>query len=246
MDYLADLNEPQRQAVQHIDGPMLVLAGAGSGKTRVITRRVAYLLSQGVRPWEILAITFTNKAAGEMAKRIEHISAVNGITACTFHSLCARLLRRYGELAGLEPNYSIYDRDDQIRVMKQALEALHLSSKEQNPSQLLSAISRAKNELQTARVFESKAENHRDKMLSMIFNKYQAILTGNNAVDFDDLLLKMAILLRDRPDVQQELSRQYRYVLVDEYQDTNHAQYLLAHSIALEHGNLCVTGDPDQ
>ncbi|MFA6134330.1 MAG: UvrD-helicase domain-containing protein [Phycisphaerae bacterium] len=246
MDLLKDLNEPQRQAVCHVDGPLLVLAGAGSGKTRVITRRVAYLISRGVAPWQILAITFTNKAAGEMRQRVEALGCPRGATVATFHALCARLLREFAAEAGLQTNFSIYDSGDQARLVKAAIEKLDLKNSSLSPAAVLSSISRIKNELQTPRDYAQKAEDPYHRRVAEIYNRYQQSLAANNALDFDDLLVRMACLLRDRPEMRRLLGQRYRYILVDEYQDTNHAQYLLAHGIALEHENICVTGDPDQ
>ena len=230
----------------HVDGPLLVLAGAGSGKTRVITRRVAYLVQQGIAPREILAITFTNKAAGEMRERVDSLGTPWGTTVCTFHSLCARLLREFAPEIGLDPNYTIYDRDDQLKVVKQALAHLHLTGGGLTPGSVHSIISNAKNDLQTADVFAGQASTRRDEQLAELYRHYEKTLRTNNALDFDDLLMRMASLLRDRPDVRQYLGQRFRYVQIDEYQDTNHAQYILAHGIALEHKNVCATGDPDQ
>ena len=246
IDLLSDLNPPQREAVMHVDGPLLVLAGAGSGKTRVITRRVAYLVQQGIAPREILAITFTNKAAGEMRERVDSLGTPWGTTVCTFHSLCARLLREFAPEIGLDPNYTIYDRDDQLKVVKQALAHLHLTGGGLTPGSVHSIISNAKNDLQTADVFAGQASTRRDEQLAELYRHYEKTLRTNNALDFDDLLMRMASLLRDRPDVRQYLGQRFRYVQIDEYQDTNHAQYILAHGIALEHKNVCATGDPDQ
>lgn len=245
-EILDGLNEPQQQAVQHVDGPLLVLAGAGSGKTRVITRRVAHLVSQGIPPWQILAITFTNKAAEEMRLRVQQTGVPRGATVCTFHSLCARLLREFADLSGLDPSYSIYDRDDQIKIVKQAMAGLNLKSSYLTPGGIHSTIGNAKNELQTPQAFAGKATTPYQRDAATVYTKYEQLLAKNNAVDFDDLLMRMAFLLRDRQDVRELLGRRYQYVLIDEYQDTNHAQYILAHGIALEHQNLCATGDPDQ
>ena len=245
-DLLSDLNEPQRQAAMHIDGPLLVVAGAGSGKTRVITRRVAHMISQGVAPWNILALTFTNKAAGEMRERVNAIATSPGATVCTFHALCARLLREFSEQAGLDGNYSIYDRDDQVRAVKQAMAAAELTTDKLSPTGVLSTISNAKNDLLTPHAYETQAIDFYSRNVSRVYGQYQKILASNNAMDFDDLLLRTASLLRDHPDLREFLGQRYRYVLIDEYQDTNRAQYLIAHGIALDHGNVCATGDPDQ
>jgi DNA helicase-2/ATP-dependent DNA helicase PcrA len=246
LDLLADLNEPQRRAVTHVDGPLLVLAGAGSGKTRVITRRVAWLIDSGVPPRNVLAITFTNRAADEMAQRVRALQAPPGATVCTFHSLCARLLREFATEARLSRNFSIYDRSDQLRLLKQAIERLNMPGGSYTPSRAHAAVSRVKNQLKTPEAFAAEASNVRDRELAAVYTEYERLLAGNNALDFDDLLLRMAFLMRDAPDVRRLLGQRYRYVLIDEYQDTNHAQYVIAHGIALEHENICVTGDPDQ
>jgi len=246
LDLLADLNEPQRRAVTHVDGPLLVLAGAGSGKTRVITRRVAHLVAQGVAPWNILAITFTNKAAGEMKQRVEALGAARGATVSTFHALCARLLREFAREAGLSPNYSIYDRDDQLKLVKQAMERLSLPSDRLRPASVHAEISRAKNELKDPASYGAGELNYFRRAAAEAYVEYEKLLAANHALDFDDLLLRTARLLRDRPDIRRALGERYRYILIDEYQDTNHAQYLLAHGLAMDHENICATGDPDQ
>ncbi len=244
MDILADLNEPQRQAVCHTDGPLLVLAGAGSGKTRVITRRVAYLISRGVPPHNILAVTFTNKAADEMRRRVLDLDAPPGATVATFHSLCARLLREFASLAGLSADYGIFDREDQLRLARRAVELLDIPDLAH--SEALAAISRAKNALQGVQAVAEQADTPYHRRVAEVYREYEKLLAAHNALDFDDLLLRVACLLRDRPDVRELLGRRYRYVLIDEYQDTNHAQYVIAHGIALDHENIAVTGDPDQ
>ncbi len=246
MDLLSGLNDPQRTAVTHVNGPLLVLAGAGSGKTRVITRRIAHLIEQGVAPWNILAITFTNKAAGEMAERVEALHAPRGATICTFHSLCARLLREFAHEAGVSGTYSIYDREDQLRLIKQAMDLAEVDSSNIRPAAAHATISNAKNELLLPPAFAESADGFYERQVARIYEQYHKLLAANNAVDFDDLLLKVAFLLKRRPDLRQGLSQRYRYILIDEYQDTNHVQYLLAHGIAMDHQNICVTGDPDQ
>jgi DNA helicase-2/ATP-dependent DNA helicase PcrA len=246
VDLLADLNPSQREAVTHVDGPLLVLAGAGSGKTRVITRRIAYLVDQGVPPWNILAITFTNKAAGEMAERVGRLGVSRGATICTFHSLCVRILRQHAGLIGLDPGFTIYDSDDQRRCLRTAIQQADLSAESFTPAVAQAAISCAKNKLQDAQAFAAAETGFRGRQLARIFRAYQRTLAENHALDFDDLLLRTACLMRDRPDVRNALGQKYLYVLIDEYQDTNHAQYVLAHGIALDHENICATGDPDQ
>ena len=246
MDLLSDLNQPQREAVQHVEGPLLVLAGAGSGKTRVITRRVAYMIQSGVPAYNILAITFTNKAAGELRERLIQLRLPAGVTACTFHSLCARLLREFAAEAELAHNYSIYDRDDQIRVVKAAMANLSLPTDRFPPARVHHAISSAKSDLVTPQKFADDAQGAFERMVAQVYAEYQRLLAGANALDFDDLLSRTARLMTVRPDVRQLLADRYRYIMVDEYQDTNRVQYILAHGIAVEHENICVTGDPDQ
>ena len=250
---LDDLNDAQRQAVRHVDGPLLILAGAGSGKTRVITRRIAYLIEQGVAPWNVLAITFTNKAAEEMRHRVEALRAPTGTTVCTFHALCARLLREFSLDAGLAHNYSIYDRSDQLKIVKDAIKRQGVRADNFQPARVHSAISNAKNDLKTPDDLAAEAEHAPgpgraawQEAVAGLYRTYQKLLADNNALDFDDLLMRMAFLLRDHPDICELLSRRYRYVMIDEYQDTNRAQYLIAHTIAMDHHNICVTGDPDQ
>ncbi|HEX4793733.1 MAG TPA: UvrD-helicase domain-containing protein [Humisphaera sp.] len=253
---LADLTAPQREAAMHTDGPLLIIAGAGSGKTRVITRRVAYLISKGVSPRSILAITFTNKAAGEMKSRV---SSVLGRPLrdfgqldqpwpmiCTFHSLCLRILRTYATKVGLPPNFSIYDASDQTRVVKEAIEALDLSANNFTPSTIHGTISNAKNRLITADAFARDARDFYNRTVSRVFTKYDQLLHKNNALDFDDLLLRTAFAMRDHPEMLAELQERFPYLMIDEYQDTNHAQYVIAHALAKRTRNICVVGDPDQ
>ncbi|MBI1336759.1 MAG: AAA family ATPase [Phycisphaera sp.] len=251
-DMLADLTEPQREAVTHVEGPLLVLAGPGSGKTRVITRRIAYLVKGvGIAPWNILAITFTNKAAGEMRERVGRSLSerqARATTVMTFHSFCARILRDYADLVGLKPTFTIYDTADQQRAMKRALEDLDFSSNNFPPARVLATISNAKNELIDAEAFAAAASGFFDKKVAQLFSKYQSILRASNAVDFDDLLLLCVRLLREQTDVTEALRDRYQYLLIDEYQDTNHAQFVLAHALASGRArpNICATGDPDQ
>ncbi len=246
VDLLSDLNESQRQAVTCVNGPLLVVAGAGSGKTRVITRRVGYMVEQGIAPWHILAITFTNKAAGEMRQRVASLGMTSGATVCTFHSLCVRLLREFADPAGLSRNFSIYDSDDQLRCIKRAMEASEVPTSNVPPGAIHSTISRAKNALQDAPTFAAAAKEFFDKTVAKVYRQYERLLAESKALDFDDLLMRMAFLLRDHPEVRQELAQRYTHILIDEYQDTNHAQYVIAHGIAMEHENICATGDPDQ
>jgi DNA helicase-2/ATP-dependent DNA helicase PcrA len=247
---LKDLNPPQLEAVQHVDGPLLVLAGAGSGKTRVITRRIAHLvLRVGIPPWNILAITFTNKAAGEMRERVAQLVSerqARAMTICTFHSLCSRLLRQYGDRIGLPPGYTIYDSSDQQKAMKTAVAELELSTDNFPPAAMLAKVSEAKNEMIDAATFAQNAGDFFSRNVAKAYKKYQEILDRNKALDFDDLLLKTALLMRDHPDILAQLRERFQYVLVDEYQDTNHVQFLIAHGLCAEHKNICVSGDPDQ
>ncbi|MFK7790680.1 MAG: ATP-dependent helicase, partial [Phycisphaeraceae bacterium] len=247
---LAGLTAPQQQAVVHLDGPLLVLAGPGSGKTRVITRRVAHLIQRcGVAPWNVLAITFTNKASVEMGERVGALLTerqAKAVTISTFHSLCARLLRQYADKLGLPPGYSIYDSSDQKRAMKQALEDLEISTKNFPPANTLSTISNAKNELIGPEQFSTNADNFYDRTIAKAYTRYSEILDKNHALDFDDLMLKTVQLMRQHPDVLDELRSRFQYVLIDEYQDTNHAQFMIANALASGHKNIMATGDPDQ
>jgi len=249
-ELLEGLTEPQTQAATHVDGPLLVLAGPGSGKTRVITRRIAYLVrGVGIAPWNILAITFTNKAAGEMRDRVATLlteKQARATTVATFHSLCARLIRQYADRLGLPPGYSIYDMSDQKRAMKQALADLEINTKNFPPASMLSSISNAKNDLLDAAGFTKQADNFYDRTVAKVYTKYESILERNAALDFDDLLLKTVTLLKKHPDVKDELREKYQYVMIDEYQDTNHAQFMIANALASEHQNMMCTGDPDQ
>ncbi len=243
---LEGLNEPQAAAVQHTDGALLILAGPGSGKTRVVTRRVAYLAQTETAPYHILAITFTNKAAKEMQERIKALSVPRGVVACTFHSLCARLLRQHADRAGLPRNFTIMDRDDRRTLLKQAIERCDLSTTNYKPAAADYVISNAKNRMETAEVFATAASDWRERAYARIYAAYEALLREQGGLDFDDLLMRMALLLTRDASLREELADRFRFVLVDEYQDTNAAQYRIARAIAQAHGNLCVTGDPDQ
>lgn len=246
MDLLADLTAPQRQAVTHKDGALLVLAGAGSGKTRVITRRVAYLMKEGVAGKNILALTFTNKAAGEMRQRIEAASPDSKVWVGTFHGLCARLLRQYSTLVGIDRNFTIYDQADRLRAVKQVMNQLDLANISVSPEKVEGAISRAKNELLTPEAYARRGGDHVAAVTSKVYGPYQNRLRESSAVDFDDLLVHLVTILKAHPDVRADLDRRFRYVLVDEYQDTNRAQYAIVRAFSVDHPNLCVTGDPDQ
>jgi DNA helicase-2/ATP-dependent DNA helicase PcrA len=243
---LADLNEAQRRAVTHIDGPLLVLAGPGSGKTRVITRRAAYLVHSGIAARSILAITFTNKATDEMKRRIEALGVARGMWVYTFHALGVRLLREFGPLANVQPGFTIFDDDDQRRLLREALAAEQVSETFLRPEMVQHAISTAKNKLLTPEQFAACAGDFHERTIARVYAAYQRMLERQNAVDFDDLLMRVAIVLRDHPEIAERLNIRFRYVLIDEYQDTNHAQYLIARYLSQYHRNLCVTGDPDQ
>jgi DNA helicase-2/ATP-dependent DNA helicase PcrA len=252
----ADLTEPQAEAVRHVDGPLLIIAGAGSGKTRVLTRRVAHLVSLGIPATSVLAITFTNKAAGEMKQRIEKLLERNvrdfgrldqpWPTICTFHSLCLRILRHYSTTVGLPANFSIYDSSDQAKVVKDALKALELSTTNFPASVVHAKISNAKNQLLSPEDFAKSAGDFYSKVVARVYEKYQKLLNANNALDFDDLLLRTAHGFKEHPQMLKELQDRFQYILIDEYQDTNRAQYVLAHALAQRHKNICVVGDPDQ
>ncbi|MFO0954479.1 MAG: UvrD-helicase domain-containing protein [Isosphaeraceae bacterium] len=246
MDLLADLTPAQRQAVTHVDGPMLVLAGAGSGKTRVITRRVAHLIRQGVKGENILAITFTNKAAGEMRERTAKLVPDSGVVLGTFHSLCARLLRSYAPLVGLDRSFTIYDQADRLRVIKQAMAGLSLDGVSVTPERVDSVISKAKNDLIGPEALARRSDDHVAAVAALVYPEYQRVLRDSSAVDFDDLLVHTVKILKEHPEVRATLDRRFRYVLVDEYQDTNLAQYAIVRALSVDHPNICVTGDPDQ
>jgi DNA helicase-2/ATP-dependent DNA helicase PcrA len=290
---LADLTGPQREAVEHTEGPLLIVAAAGSGKTRTITRRIAYLVRAGIPPWSILALTFTNKAAAEMRDRVVALlggdpesptgpqdtsrplpRTMRGLTVTTFHSLGARLLRRYADAAvvggvALKPDFTIYDAADQAALVKKVIEGLGLSTSNWPPRSVLAAISKAKNDLMDSAAFAARAGDFYGKMVAKVYGGYEAALRAASAVDFDDLLLLTARVLRDRPDVLEDCRRRWQYLLIDEYQDTNRAQFVIAALLAGgeaagkreksgemggagEGGgaggkpNICIVGDPDQ
>ena len=250
MSLLDALNEPQRQAVMATDGPLLILAGAGSGKTRVLTHRTAYLIEEcGVNPYNIMAITFTNKAAGEMRERIDQMVGYGSesIWVCTFHSTCVRILRRYIDRLGFGTNFTIYDSDDQKTLMKDICKRLEIDTKMYKEKMFLSAISSAKDELIDPIEFETRAAgDYVKRKQAQVYREYQQALKQNNALDFDDLIMKTVELFKDCPDVLQSYQNRFRYIMVDEYQDTNTAQFELIRLLALKYQNLCVVGDDDQ
>src|SRR5215213_6402381 len=247
--YLADLNPAQREAVLATEGPLLVIAGAGSGKTRVLTYRVAHLLNAcGVQPNEILAITFTNKAAGEMRERLEGLlgPVARSIWILTFHAACGRMLRRESPRLGYRSNFTIYDSADQVRLTKQCLEELERDPKRFLPRGIHAQISRAKNQLIGPDEYRSRVASFYDQTVADVYDLYQRRLFGANAVDFDDLLMLTADVLERFPEALETWQNAFRYILVDEYQDTNHAQYRLLQLLAAKHRNVFAVGDPDQ
>ncbi len=250
MSSIEMLNERQREAAMQTEGPVLILAGAGSGKTRVLTNRIAYMLEEkGVNPWNILAITFTNKAAGEMRERIDRLVGMgsDSIWVATFHSTCVRILRRHAELLGYDNNFTIYDTDDQKTVIKDVVKRLNLDSKQFKERTLMGAISSAKDELQTPEMV--KLDAGCDYALSRtadVYVAYQEQLKKNNAMDFDDLIMKTVELFQKYPDVLENYQERFRYICVDEYQDTNTAQFELIRLLASKYRNICVVGDDDQ
>ncbi|HSA99996.1 MAG TPA: UvrD-helicase domain-containing protein, partial [Anaerolineales bacterium] len=248
MEFLDKLNKQQLNAVTAGNGPILVVAGPGSGKTRVLTQRIAYLIAaEGVRPWQILAVTFTNKAAKEMQARVKALlpdQAIEGIMLGTFHSICARILRREAEHLPIGSNFVIFDTDDQERIVKAVIRELNINEKLYRPPSVHAAISRAKNEL--IGPDEYPTTTYRDEIVKRVYVDYQKRLIASNAVDFDDLLVYTARLLEDNPTVRDKYAQRFRHVLVDEFQDTNLAQYALVRQLASIHKNIFCVGDPDQ
>jgi DNA helicase II / ATP-dependent DNA helicase PcrA len=248
MDFLTKLNPEQREATLHRDGPLLILAGAGSGKTRVITYRIAYLIGDGhAEPGQVLAVTFTNKAAGEMRERVEALigDEANGVWLSTFHALCARLLRREAPKINLSRDFVIYDSSDQVAVVKQIEKELGIDDKFVPPRQALSRISHARNRMEGPDALR-RSHNLKDDQIARIFERYVTALRDANALDFDDLLLKTVELFETSEQVRQYYAHKFRFVMIDEYQDTNRPQYLLIRRLAEVHRNLAVVGDPDQ
>ncbi|RIK29063.1 MAG: DNA helicase UvrD, partial [Chloroflexi bacterium] len=260
-DLLANLNPPQIRAVTTVNGPVLVLAGPGSGKTRVLTRRIAYLIDvAGVAPWNILAVTFTNKAAHEMRERVEQLLGekfgpplpgqpprLGGLTIGTFHSICARLLRIETEAIGYARNWMIYDSADQLALVRNVLSEMNLDEKRYSPTAIRARISAQKNELVTPENY--RASSYQEEIAGRVYARYQEALHNNNAMDFDDLLMRSVLLLRERDDLLRKYQEKWRYLLVDEFQDTNAAQYELVRLLAgkpTDNRNLFVVGDPDQ
>ncbi|HEX6137819.1 MAG TPA: UvrD-helicase domain-containing protein, partial [Casimicrobiaceae bacterium] len=246
---LQDLNPPQREAVTAVDGPLLILAGPGSGKTRVIAHRIAYLVgNEEAPPWRILAVTFTNKAAREMRERVvAHLGdAALDVSLGTFHSICARFLRIEADRIGIPRAFAIYDDADQMALIKRVTEGLNIDSKRFADRAILSTISRAKSELVSPRAFAAGAHDYFGELVARSYERYQALLEENSALDFDDIIMKTVEMLREHESIREKYQDRYLHVLVDEFQDTNLAQYELARIIAGRWGNICVVGDPDQ
>lgn len=254
MNLLEGLNDRQKEAAETLSGPLLIIAGAGSGKTRALTYRIAYLIEQGMaQPWQILAVTFTNKAAGEMQKRVNELltenfdlSEKNRPMIGTFHSICVRILRKYIERLGREKSFVIYDVTDQKGLMKRLIKENQIDDEKIKYQMALGMISKFKNQLKSSEDFLSKAGNHFERQVATLFSAYEKRLKANNALDFDDLLLYVVKLFQENPDVLDEYQERWRYISIDEYQDTNHAQYTLAKLLAAKYRNICVIGDSDQ
>ncbi len=249
MIQIDSLNDMQKDAVLSTEGPLLILAGAGSGKTRVITNRIAYMIDDGVNPYNILAITFTNKAAAEMRSRVDDIVGFGSesVWVSTFHSLCVRILRREIELLDYDSHFTIYDGDDQKSVMKQIVKRMNLDNKMFPEKMLLSHISKAKEQFISAREYAKEAAtDYRKQQIADVYEEYERQLKSSNALDFDDLIFKTVELFQFYPDVLDRYQERFRYIMVDEYQDTNHVQFLLINQLARKYRNLCVVGDDDQ
>ncbi|MCC6094308.1 MAG: UvrD-helicase domain-containing protein, partial [Eubacterium sp.] len=246
---LDKLNPQQKEAVITTEGPLLILAGAGSGKTRTLTCRVAYLISEKhVHPWNIMAITFTNKAAGEMRERVDKQvgQGSESVWISTFHSTCCRILRRYIDYIGFDNSFTIYDTDDTRQVMKEVLRRLELDPKVYKEKAILHRISAAKNEMISPEAFEKSASSWIEKQYARCYYAYQSRLKENNALDFDDLLVKTVELFSQVPDILAHYQERFRYIMIDEYQDTNTVQFEFVRLLASRYRNLCVVGDDDQ
>jgi len=249
VDILEKLNPAQRQAAEAIDGPVLILAGPGSGKTRVITHRIAYLIKVcGVSPRRIMAVTFTNKAAREMEARLSSLAAgaVRDLTVGTFHAICVRILRQDGRAIGVDTGFVIYDREDQLSLVKGCIKELGLDPKQHSPASILSAISAAKSQVMTPEEYNQRAASYFEGVVGRIYEKYQQMLKQNNALDFDDLLMKTVQLFDSQPEILKRYQERYLHIMVDEFQDTNLVQYRLVKQLAGGYKNICVVGDPDQ
>ncbi len=249
MDLLASLNPAQQEAVRTTSGPLLIIAGPGSGKTRVITNRVAYLvISQGVSPHSIMAVTFTNRAAREMRERLERLlgSACDGLTVGTFHAICCRMLRTDGDVVGLSHGFVVYDDEDQVNLIKQSLQDLKLDPKQYSPRVIQASISAAKSHLLSEQGHAEGVNSYFEEIVQRVYQRYQSLLAQSDAVDFDDILLKTVRLFQTHPEILERYQSRYVHLLVDEFQDTNPAQFELVKLLAAKHRNLCVVGDPDQ
>ena len=249
MDILSELNPAQREAVEAISGPVLILAGPGSGKTRVITHRIAYLIKVcGVSPRHIMAVTFTNKAAREMEARLCHLagSAIGDLTLGTFHAICARILRRDGKALGVDPKFVIYDDDDQQGLIKRTLQDIGLDPKQYSPRAIGSVIGTAKSQTLSPADYAQQSRSYFEEVVGRVYEHYEQLLKGSNALDFDDLLMKAVQLFRTNPEVLDRYQNRYQHVQVDEFQDTNLVQYELVKQLGGKYRNICVVGDPDQ
>ena len=249
MDVLAELNPAQREAVEAISGPVLILAGPGSGKTRVITHRVAYLIKVcGVSPHRIMAVTFTNKAAREMEERLHHLvsGSVRDLTLGTFHAICARILRMDGNAIGVDSHFVIYDREDQTSLIKRGIQAVGLDPKQYTPQAIASAITAAKSRMLTPQDYIQRSHSYFEEVVGRVYERYQQLLGESNALDFDDLLMKVVQLFTNSPDILSRYQERYLHVQVDEFQDTNLVQYELIKQLSGKYRNICVVGDPDQ
>lgn len=255
MDLISSLNEKQQEAVRTIEGPLLILAGPGSGKTKTLTHRIAYLISRGIKPYNILALTFTNKAASVMKERVHALLSAQGDTITapgtmplmgTFHAVCARMLREHAPLLGYTSRFIIYDAADQLSLMKKVMKNLDMDTKQTPPQKILHTISRAKDDMLTPNLFEEQTDTYGAHGVSKAYHAYQDTLVQNNAFDFDDLIMQIVLLLQHDAGVLKKYQNRFRYILVDEYQDTNTAQYTLVHMLAKESKNICVVGDDAQ
>ena len=242
----SSLNESQQLAASHVEGPLLVLAGPGSGKTRVVTHRIAHLIAEGVPPERIVALTFTNKAADEMRRRVAEMVGPQPVEMGTIHRFAARLIRRQARLVGLTSDYSILDPDDAAATLKRAVKSLGLAATHTPVDRIAGVISRAKNDLLTPSTFEPRWGKPVDDVALRVWPVYQQMLVRANAVDFDDLLVHVATILAENPELRRELDARHRFILVDEYQDTNAVQYAILRGLSIDHPHLAVTGDPDQ
>ncbi|MCA8945002.1 MAG: UvrD-helicase domain-containing protein, partial [Planctomycetes bacterium] len=246
MDLLANLNPQQTEAVTTIDGPLLVLAGPGSGKTRVITTRIAYMLTQGIPAWKILSMTFTNKAAAEMRRRVERFASVDELQISTFHSFGAWLMRRESLALGFQRNFSIYDTDDRDSLVRRIMKELKIDTAFVTASAAGYAISDAKNRAIDPETYRAGAYDVQSKAVADIYSRYEKALVEAQAMDFDDLLVKPLKLFTEHPDVLAKYRGRFSHIMIDEYQDTNTIQYRVSRLLAQESKNICVTGDPDQ